>query len=345
MTLSEPDGSSPGGNPLSSVVKLFGFSILLLSVTPITLLSRQSTPTPLPSRELPPSKSLCYAFLREGDVWTVCGGKREHIVFGGEVLHYAVSSDGSYFAFLSKPHQSRQGAPANNNLVLISLGPGFETTRTQTEFRFLRPTCGTILAFRAGSGDATDVFTGRVLNFPPDRFFRCSSDRRVIVGWAELNATSSELIVTMNGKEEKRVPIFINGGHDFNVSPNGQYLTYFRATGSQTTQVCVAKIDDGPACVQEDGDEVGMDGISLSNLGEVLYTGHTGQGCYYKDMEHFSKTRLPGYSGEDSCVGVYFWHSRSQHPTLIEDLARYPQWITPEAAIALHNWNLKGRTH
>src|SRR6266852_541627 len=47
------------------------------------------------------STSTKHSSIRDGDVWTVCNGKREHIPLQGRALHYAVSTDGSPKAIAS----------------------------------------------------------------------------------------------------------------------------------------------------------------------------------------------------------------------------------------------------
>jgi hypothetical protein len=294
---------------------------------------------------------LCYAFLRDGDLWTVCQGKREHIALGGRVFHYAVSTDGSFLAIVKEISWSVQKGVVKSESILISLKAPFKTTTTEAEssnLPDLRATCGTILIYN-GDWSAVDILSGKPLGFPPNKVFHCSSDRRVIVGWASILTVEfsrgffpgANLSVNVNGEETKPLPIyFMTQGHGFDVSPNGEHLAYFRVAGiesPESVQLCTMKIAGQPTCVEENHAE-GSDGVSLSNLGGVLYTGETEGECFYKDEQHSARKRLPGYSEGGPCNGIYFWHPGMQSPVLMEDLSRHPQWIAPEVAARLHEW-------
>ena len=101
----------------------------------------------------------------------------------------------------------------------------------------------------------------------------------------------------------------MNGGNEFDISPDGQYLAYFRGDGG-SPDICRTKIGSPPQCAPADPGEVGRDGISLSDSGVVVYTGATGEGCFFKDMAHFAKKQLPGYSGREACGNLFLgtWH-------------------------------------
>lgn len=47
-------------------------------------------------RRVPPSKDLCYAFLRDHDIWTVCQGKRERIHMPYKVSGEILEGDDSF---------------------------------------------------------------------------------------------------------------------------------------------------------------------------------------------------------------------------------------------------------
>ena len=87
------------------------------------------------------------------------------------------------------------------------------------------------------------------------------------------------------------------------------------------------KIGSAPECSNEEVDEVGFNGISISSSGTALYSGHTGEGSFNEDMGHFAKNRHPGYTERDECVGVYFWRSGMHSPALIEGRSGLlPKW-------------------
>ena len=284
---------------------------------------------------------LCYAFLRDGDVWTACRGVENHLSLGGQVRHYAVSPDGAYFAFIRRD----SSAYPSGKLVVASLGENARAPASDAKYLWLRSTCGTILGEPIGGPFATDILSGQPLNKPPNRFFHCDSDRNVVAGWKTADGTTTELTLWVRGNLNKTIPVHISGGNDFDVSPDGQFLAYFRDASPKEVDLCVSPIDGQPECTEEVGDESGKDGLSLSDSGNVLYAGDTAATCFYKDMEHFSKKRLSGHSGEDACPAIYFWVPSMPRPALIQDLARYPQWITPEAAAALVRWNPHASSH
>lgn len=307
------------------------FLAFLSFATPIATEAQQESPASL-------SKGLCYTFLRDGDVWTVCDGKREQIPLRARVLHYAVSADGFYFALLTQEPSSGAKAVAQRKLLLVSLAPQLKTVATKTEYDYLRGTCGTVLGYKAGSGTATDIISRQILNVRFKHFFHCDSDRRIIVGWDQTNPTSASLILEIDGRETKKFAVFHNHGDEFNVSPKGEYIAFFREERG-FEHLCTLKIGSEAQCAPEGSDEVGFDGISLSDSGGALFTGHTGKGCFYRDMGHFSEKPRAGYPNEDECVGVYFWHAGMRSPALIEGLGRYGQWITPEVAARIHDWS------
>jgi hypothetical protein len=288
-------------------------------------------------------KTLCYAFLREGDVWTACNGKRQKVQLkaAGTVMHYAVSSNGANLALLLDRSKPDQRGIVVKNLVVASLRSPAEVPVKSTEWQFVRATCGTILGYSPGSWLATDIFTGKAVEYPPDRAFRCDAWRNVVVGWNDVHIMSTELLLRVHAMPDRTIAAFVNGGMDFDVSENGAYAAYYSTRGGNPSQLCVLKIHGGAeACVAEGHDEAGLDGMSLSNTGGVLYAGHTGESCYYKDMQHFGTKLLPGYTGQDSCLGIYYWRSGMPKTAPVEEIGRYPQWIPRRAAMAIASLRL-----
>jgi hypothetical protein len=278
---------------------------------------------------------LCYAFLRDGDVWTACRGVENRLSLGGQVRHYAVSPDGAYFAFIRRDSSEYP----LGKLVVVSLSENGKAPASDAHYLWLRSTCGTILGEPIRGPFATDILSGQPLNKPPNRFFHCDSDRNIVAGWKTVDGTTiRELTLWVQGNLNKTIRAHINGGNDFDVSPDGKFLSYFREASPKEVDLCILPIGGQPECTEEVGDESGKDGLSLSNAGNVLYAGDTAATCFYKDMEHFSKKRLFGDSGEDACPAIYFGVPSMPRPALIQDLARYPQWITPQTATALSRW-------
>jgi hypothetical protein len=80
--------------------------------------------------------------------------------------------------------------------------------------------------------------------------------------------------------------------------------------------------------------------ISVSDSGEVILLSDTGKECFFKDGEHYSVAPRPGYDERDACPQISTWHVGDNKLNLVEDLGGHPQWISPEAAKALRDWNL-----
>jgi hypothetical protein len=279
--------------------------------------------------------------MRDGNIWAFCGGRSAQISQKARASNYAISPDGSSLALIVDEVASGPSTHPRAKLVLVDLSSQFQTNVAATEFNHLSSTCGTILGFRGGSWIATDVPTGSVMKTSFKNFFACDSHRHTLLGWNDANATSARMTIQLGGKDADVLTIFLNGGREIGVSPNGKFIAYFREN-SAVTQLCTQMPGSVPACVNEEGTgEVGFDGISLSDSGAVLYTGHTGEGCFYKDMAHLSKKPSQGYSNGDECVGVYAWSSEMSHPSLVQDLARFPQWITTQTFAALLDWSAK----
>lgn len=315
----------------------------LLAVGTIASRNARESTIGAAAREAAVGKTLCYAFLREGDVWTACNGRpaKVQLKAAGTVMHYAVSSNGANLALLLDVSKPDERGIVGKNLVMASLGSLSESPAKSTEWQFIRATCGTILGYNAGNWSATDIFNGKTIEYPPDRAFRCDASRSVVMGWNDVHIMSTELLLRVRGRADEKIAASVNGGMDFDVSENGAYAAYYSAKAPKPSQLCVVKIHGGvDACVAEGHDEAGLDGMSLSNTGGVLYAGHTGESCYYKDMQHFGTKSLPGYTGQDSCLGIYYWRTGMPKTTLVEEIGRYPQWISARTAMAMRSLKL-----
>lgn len=138
----------------------------------------------------------CYAFLRSGDIWTECQGKRERISLDGKTRDFAISADGAYLVIQEEKRHfdtNQSAASAGLLLRLISLqGISSDKTLTIDAPGFLYRTCGTVIFFDYGSSRPLDVLTSTPVQLPPYQYFRCSSDRRVIAGWTERDEAESQ---------------------------------------------------------------------------------------------------------------------------------------------------------
>ncbi|HLB87206.1 MAG TPA: hypothetical protein VJK29_06095 [Terriglobales bacterium] len=173
-----------------------------------------------------------------------------------------------------------------------------------------------------------DLIGETALELKPYGDFRCSSDRKIILG-----TTVADHGVLMGGlPPDRRIARLKGRGREvkYDVSPGGRYIAYF-----DYGKLCVEQFGSASTCV---ADVEAFDRISVSDSGEVFFTSHTNGTCYYRDTWHVSKKPLPGYSQADECHAVFSWRLGEKAPVMLEFLGRNPQWLTPEAASALHAW-------
>jgi hypothetical protein len=291
-----------------------------------------------------PTNSLCYAFTRGNDIWTVCQGKRERISVPSKVSGFALLANGSYLAYYTMAHKlaSRKSAPAVEQLVIVSLGPGFTTTTSEPRAKSpdLIGTCGTVLVFQLPtgkielgdfrwSGRATNVITGESLVYPPSDLFRCSSDRRVVAAWKDAwKPHSTEfggtLTISIDNKKLKEMLGIAN----FDLSPNGKYLHFTQDIKQQDTGMhtrnCVTELPGQQSCLaSSDIIPLGW-GNSVSDSGQILY--------------HIDLDKSCGDAG--FCIGLAYWSPGMAKGEVIEtEDTGQPQWITPQMAARLHEWS------
>jgi hypothetical protein len=271
---------------------------------------------------------LCYAFLRDNDIWTVCQGRREQIRVTSKVSEFVVSADGSHLAYYTNRTSPRGRALPHQDLILVSLEPGF---RTMEKGAGVKPenlfgTCGTILKYSNQSDTTQDLLAGEPSDLPPRGFLQCSSNRRVVARWTSSQTTSGgQLVLTLNGAEKLRLP---RVGVDFRISPTGKYLAYQQQLDPNgfpdhrlVFQFCLGEPRGVASCYSELGDIRVTN--SLSDLGEVLYLAEIDKSC--------------GEAGV--CMGIAYWRPGMEKGEIIErDDSSDPQWITPEVAARLHEW-------
>lgn len=303
---------------------------LLVAMIILTPLAGRPQSGPVLKDQPKNEKIPCYAFLRRGDLWTVCGSKREKVHLNSRVSTFAISADGLHLAFLSAKHPSSKAGP-HSTLFIVSLQPSFRTTERQTDFFQLYASCGSILAYEPGNWNATDIFSNKRLDSLPVRSARCSSDGHVNAGWTKYDVQGeSDLLVEVNGKAERSLSVFLSRGTDFDVSSSGKYVAYFRDSPGQHgyIQLCVLQIGASESCssVVNSGDwsDLGSPFVSVSDSGEVIYLSNFGTGC-----------------PNQVCTGVSFWHPGLSEPVVLEKSdAEVVQSITPQVAASLHEWAL-----
>ncbi len=306
---------------------------------------------------------LCYGFVWDGDVWVACQGRRERIDFKGKVWSFAVSSDGSYFSAVlpnatteilrATPSALRmqKSESLGAEWVTVALKEGIKSETRAWPYHIssprLFPSCGTVI-FPRPPRDAPrmteDVIANKEISIPPYSYFRCSADRRVIAAWENSDDFESiEPLFIEIPQEHKKVKVQaareFGQVEQFDLSPSGQYIAYFR--NNEHSELCVSVPEGVPSCVSQERPPAGPDRMSVSDVPRVIYSAwETDKDCFYKDELHFSERPLAGYRDGGLCIGVDYWGPGMRTPENLELLGRAPQWITPEAAAALHQWNL-----
>jgi hypothetical protein len=293
---------------------------LIATLLAPNFLAAQSKPAP---RDVStPGNSLCYAFFSKGDVWTVCQGKRERIGLHGTALDFAVSTDGSNFAVQENLESSGIG---RTRQVLVFLSPAVREKSREVNYpELLSGTCGTIASFEVVSRRPFDLVNSRPMESPPYKYFRCSADKRTTAGittaseanWYSRRKTdpadsTNGFLLKLN-REGEESEFQVVSREVFDVSPSGKYfVSIFSPVVKQAPLegLCIVGPKDEHSCINQHADAV-----SVSDRGEVLF-----------------------WVGE---LGTMYWHSGLEEPQLLEKGAeKQPQWITPEVATALHQWN------
>ena len=192
-------------------------------------------------------------------------------------------------------------------------------------------TCGGIFSAntRGAHPNVRDPSTGEELGFQPYLWFRCSADRKTVVGTAK--NPGGELYEGTPPKTKIAGAGSFNA-YSFNISPDGSRVAYHNG------RLCIFS-SPGPAqCIEPQGSL--SDTPSVSDSGGVLVTTGTGEECFYNSTYNFSPQPSPGAKA-DECVGVGYWKAGLQSIQVIEPLGRDPQWISPTTAELLREWSEK----
>ena len=260
-------------------------------------------------------KEPCYAFLAKGDITVVCQGRTTQVTHKGDVEHFAASDEQSALAFIS-------GGAGAATFVHLKAG----TTKRIPNVDEVVASCGGILPIPVGGTPSVrELATGEELSFAPYRRFRCSSDRKKIVGIAsrELYEGVPPATKVAPGTEV----------HDlyFNISPDGSKIVYY----NDVKPLCVFTGAGSKQCVEH---ETMSDPVSVNDAGEVLAASGTGKGCVYKSAYNYTPAKAPD-SGDDECLGVGYWKPGMQAIVFLQEIGRNPQWLRPETAALLVEWS------
>ena len=304
------------------------------------------------------ANKLCFAFLRQGDLWLTCGGKSGPLTVGGRVYGYALSWDGSHLA-LYKSRSSRTpeaDSGKDHETVVVALKEAFATSLSPLQFDVagLWSSCNRIFATErlpnlAGTRGMYDVVTGNPIRLTDlvggltgkskdDDFasFACSSDRSVVVGI--LNPEHAPLVPRLLVAEWPASFEISEGVDGYALSPSGAYIAYQRLGAN-----CVAQITGRTIHIDCVRGVRSLGGLSVSNSGEILaeQEDNRPEGCFYTDRQHYHlPSERPGHQAQDACPAIWYWRPGDNDETMVEDLAGTPQWITQEQAALLRKWSL-----
>jgi hypothetical protein len=280
----------------------------------------------------------CFAFLLKGDVNVSCGGTVTQVTRLGAVDQFAVSGEHSVLGYVTSAVGKQFGISAVMifTTTLVDLKAG--TIRRLTGDNFLVNTCGGLFwgydAQRKHSG-TRDLITGAEMAAAYN-WFRCSSDRKVMVGTSGERGSDLYEGITSWTKIAS-AGSFSHG--TFSVSPNGSQVAYF-ADGSP---LCVVAAPAVPQCAA--GSATLPNAPSVDDAGQVLFTTSTPQECFYKTPSNFSIQRPAGTTGAatDACLAVGYWRPGLKSATIVEPLGRNPQWINSTIAELLRSWAARPR--
>ncbi|HWC98922.1 MAG TPA: hypothetical protein VG456_19315 [Candidatus Sulfopaludibacter sp.] len=260
-------------------------------------------------------KEPCFAFLMKGDITAVCQGKTTQITHRGDVEHFAVSDEQAALAYIS-------GGAGTATVINLKTA----AVKRVSNVDEVVASCGGILPIPVGGSNTLhEVVTGAELTFAPYRRFRCSADRKTVVGM-----TSRELYEGLPPSTKIAPGTEV---HDlyFNISPDGSKVAYF----NDVKPLCIVSSPGAAKCVEH---ETMSDPVSVNDAGEVLAASGTGKGCVYKSAFNFTPAKTPD-SGDDECLGVGYWKPGTPAIVFLQDIGRNPQWLRPETAALLVEWS------
>ncbi len=276
---------------------------------------------------------LCFAYLLKGDVVIECEGRTTQITHRGDIESFAISDDQLSFAYTtSRTVQLSQTVGSSEyRTAVIDLRSGAK--KVARGVRRIVSTCGILLPIVPnGNGRRTrDLLRGEQIHVPMYTRFRCSADRKTIAG--TLHQAGGGLYRGVPPEKIADAESF--SVLDFNISPNGSHVVYFKSNGP----LCVFS-SAGPArCVAVRGTITGNP--SVNDVGEVLVAIGTSKECFYRTSYDFSPTRFPGATDEnrDECLGIGYWRPSAEFIQLRKPLGMNPQWISPSTAKFVYTWS------
>ena len=276
------------------------------------------------------SQKPCLAFLLKGDVTVTCESQKAQITRHGDLEGFAINDERAELAYTTSRIVKRVGAVTTSadTTTVVELKSG--TSKAVDGISGIVSTCGGLFSAntRGAIPSVRDPATGEELSFQPFLWFRCSADRKTVVGTAK--NPGGELYEGVPPRT-KIADVGSFDAYSFNISNNGSKVAYHDG------RLCVFSSPGPPQCVEPQGSAL-SDTPSVNDLGEVLVATGTGEECFYKSTYNFSSQRAPGAKA-DECVGIGYWKPSLQSIQIIEPLGRSPQWINPATAELLRKWS------
>jgi hypothetical protein len=269
----------------------------------------------------------CFAFLLRADISVVCGGKTVQVTHRGNIERFVVSDEPPSLAYTTSRITRRSATTTSSQFTTTIVNLASGAVNTVGGSRSVVSTCGGILpmedAERSGSG-THDLLTGKEVMTGGYNWFRCSSDRKIVVG------TMKQAGDDLRSDGIKVAPGGDFSVYQFDISPDGSHVAYY----GDRHALCEFSFRNGTECADRGGT---ADLPSVNGSGGVLVAVGTGQGCYYKAPYDFSLRQTPGTT-EDECLGIGYWKPGFKSIQIIQPLGRDPHWIEPQTAGLLEAW-------
>lgn len=274
-----------------------------------------------------PATSRCYTFVRNGDLQLSCSSMVSTLTHTENLTDFAIDNE------------RRQLIYGNNNRgryadIVVELESG--KSRELPDQGEVFASCGQILSSVYPNAASQELvknpLTGERISYDPYVQFRCSSDRKVVLGLLENGRSLHEGSPPRRTLVSSALPDI-----RFDISPSGSYIAYF-----SDYKLCVEQHGARPDCVR--ANLLGS-GLSVNNQGEVLFSAGTGRECFFKDGHHFSSKRMPGYEHPEECVGIGYWRPGLLSIQILEPVGEAPQWIQPDLGRLLLRWATRSARH
>ncbi len=198
----------------------------------------------------------------------------------------------------------------------------------------LMGTCGSLFGVFDEKRQPTrkDLLTETDISVDLYTWFRCSADRKVVVGIVE-----PERALYLGSA---RIAAPGSAAHyEFNISPNGQYVAY----ASDRQPLCVWSAV-GTQCASANTIDTSHDLVSVRDDGDVLVAMATAEKCVYQSAADYKPAR-PNDKKASNCIAIAHWRAGMGSPEIVEAVGREPQWISPATAALLKAWARKSKAY